>query len=244
MRRFLLSLSVAALVLGFIATPKASAQQSFNFYMGGFHCRTRRLTRGSNDVLVRDSDTLSTFNRLNVGLGGIDISQFNGATVGGEWLVGIGRNVEAGLGVGFYQRTVPTAYTSLTDPSGNDITQALKLRVVPFTATARFLPLGSSGPIQPYVGGGVAVYAWRYSETGDFVDVNSDIFPGSFTGSGGAVGPVVLGGVRVPIGPAARIGGEIRWQGGSANLPAGQDFAGSKIYLGGMNYLFVFNVIF
>ena len=243
MRRFILSFTVVALVLGFIATPQASAQQSFNLYLGGF-VPSSYDARGTNDVLFQDSITLSTPNRLNAGLSGIDLGRFNSATVGGEWLVGLGRNFEAGLGIGFYQRTVGTVYTALTDPNGNDIAQDLKLRIVPFTATARFLPLGNHGPFQPYVGAGVAIYAWRYSETGDFVDVNNNIFTGSFSGSGGAVGPVVLGGVRVPIGPATRIGGEIRWQGGSANLPAGQDFAGSKIYLGGMNYLFVFNVIF
>ena len=54
---------------------------------------------------------------------------------------------------------------------------------------------------------------------------------------------VPLGGVRVPIG-GVRVGGEIRWQGGSGKLPANQDFAGSKIDLGGFNYLFVFNIPF
>jgi hypothetical protein len=242
MRRFLLSSTVAALVLGFIATPKASAQQSFNIYLGGF-IPSSFDARGGNDVIFADSAFLSTPNRLNNGLTGIDMGRFNGATVGGEYLVGLGRNFEAGLGIGYYQRTVGTIYTALTDPQGNDIAQDLKLRIVPFTATARFLPLGHNAPLQPYVGGGVAVYSWRYSETGSFVDLDNNIFTGTFVGSGGAVGPVVLGGVRVPIG-AARIGGEIRWQGGSATLPSDQDFAGSKIYLGGFNYLFVFNVMF
>ena len=45
------------------------------------------------------------------------------------------------------------------------------------------------------------------------------------------------------IGPFG-VGGEVRWQGGSATLPADQDFAGSKINLGGMSYLFVINVRF
>ena len=78
MRRFLLLLSVVALVLGFIATPNASAQQSFNFYLGGFVPSSSLDARGGNDVLVNDSPTFST---LNTGLSGIDINRFNGATV-------------------------------------------------------------------------------------------------------------------------------------------------------------------
>jgi hypothetical protein len=49
--------------------------------------------------------------------------------------------------------------------------------------------------------------------------------------------------VRVPVG-AARIGGEIRYQGGTGDLPRDQEFAGSKINLGGFNYLFTIGVRF
>src|SRR5205814_139840 len=69
------------------------------------------------------------------------------------------------------------------------------------------------------------------------------IFRGSFKGSGANAGPVVLGGVRFPIGPMA-IGGEIRYQSAKGTLPADQDFAGNTIDLGGFNYLLVFNVRF
>jgi hypothetical protein len=238
MRRLILSAGVIAVVLGFIATPTVSAQQSFNFYIGGFTPRPLD-ARVNDDVLLRDSAYFSTLNRIS----GIDIGRFNNATLGGEWLVGLGPIFEAGVGLGFYQRSVPTVFTDFTDASGNDIHQELKLRIVPFTATVRLLPLGDRSPIQPYVGVGVAVYAWRYSETGDFIRDDGTIFTDRFVGSGGAVGPVVLGGVRVPIG-GVRLGGEIRWQGGSGKLPANQDFAGSKIDLGGFNYLFVFNIPF
>ena len=36
-------------------------------------------------------------------------------------------------------------------------------------ATVRYLPLGHHDAITPYVGGGVVIYNWRYSESGDFV---------------------------------------------------------------------------
>jgi len=63
------------------------------------------------------------------------------------------------------------------------------------------------------------------------------VFTGNFVGSGGAVGPVILGGVRAPIGPAS-VGFEIRYQSVEGDLPNDQGFAGSKIDLGGFNYLF------
>jgi hypothetical protein len=128
--------------------------------------------------------------------------------------------------------------------NGSEVVANLKLRIVPFTATIRLLPLGHNAPVQPYVGAGVGVNGWRYSEYGQFVDPDTRaIFNGNFVGTGWATGPVVLGGVRVPMGPTAA-GFEARWQKAHGDLPAGQGFAGSEIDLGGMNYLFTFNIRF
>jgi hypothetical protein len=97
--------------------------------------------------------------------------------------------------------------------------------------------------VQPYIGAGVGVFAWRYSETGEFIDSRNNIFVDSFKATGSATGPVVLGGVRLPIGSFG-VGGEIRWQGAKADLPSDQGFAGSKISLGGFNYMFTMNFRF
>src|SRR5207237_5018767 len=109
MRR-LLSFSLAVLVLGLvtglIAAPDAAAQQSVSLFIGGFTPQSLD-ARGTDDVLFQNSTFLTTRGRER----GIDISKFNGATLGGEYLVALGRNVEAGLGLGFYQRTVPVVYT-------------------------------------------------------------------------------------------------------------------------------------
>ena len=241
MRRWLLSLAnaaVVAAVVGVVATPAVSAQQSLNLYLGGF-VPTSLDSRGSttkgftNDVLVNNLDFLD-----------YNFRRFTGPTVGGEWLVGLGDNFDAGLGVGFYQRTAIAADADFVDRKGNDVLLALKLRVVPFTATVRYLPIGHNAPIQPYVGAGVGVFAWRYSESGDFVDhVDRSIFSETFVGSGSATGPVVLGGVRAPIGATA-VGFEVRYQKARGLLPAGKGFSGSEIDLGGMNYLFTFNIRF
>lgn len=236
MRRLVISLSaftVVALVVGFIGTPAASAQQqSVNLFIGGFIPRGFD-ARASDDVLVNDQDFLD-----------FNIRDFTGPTVGGEWLVAIGNNIEAGLGIGFYSKTAPSVYLNQVNGNGSEITQDLKLRIVPFTATVRFLPLGRHAAIQPYIGAGVGVLRYRYSETGQFVDSDNNIFNGNFVGSGTATGPVVLGGVRLPVGDAFDLGGEIRYQSAKGDLPADQTFAGPKIDLGGFNYLVTFNVRF
>ena len=237
MRRLFCSV-ISALVLGVIGSPNASAQQLLSVYIGGFVPHAMD-ARGSDDVLFNNSSFLSTLNSAN----GIDMGQFHGFTFGGEWLVALNRFLEAGGGIGFYQKAATTVYTNQVNSNGTEIAQELKLRIVPISATIRFLPLGHRAPVQPYVGGGVGINLWRYSETGQWVDSNSNIFNGTFVGSGAKAGPLVLGGVRFPVGPMG-FGGEIRWQGGEANLPADQGFAGPTIDLGGFNYLFTVNFKF
>lgn len=230
MRRFV-SFGVGALVLGLLATPIASAQQSVNFYVGGFVPRAED-ARDRNDVLLNNLNFLA-----------FKIKDFSGPTIGGEWLVGLGDNFEGSLGIGFQTRTVPTVYLNFVNTNGSEIEQDLKLRVVPFTATVRFLPLGHHNGIEPYIGAGVGVFNYRYSESGQFLATDRTIFRDTFVGSGTATGPVILGGVRVPVGNWG-IGGEIRYQSAKGDLPTDQDFAGTKIDLGGFNYLFTINVRF
>lgn len=231
MRR-MLSFCAAALLVGLATPSTASAQQSINLFVGGSVPRSLD-ARSGNDVLVDDLDFLS-----------FNFNHFRGATVGGEWLVGLGDLFEGGLGLGLYSRTTPSVYAGYVNADGSEIRQDLKLRVVPFTATFRFLPLGHHDAFVPYIGAGVGVFAWRYSESGQFIDfTDSSIFRNTYVGSGTAAGPVVLGGLRVPVGSWG-LGGEIRYQAAQGNLPADQEFAGPKIDLGGFNYLFTVNFNF
>jgi len=232
--RFCATAGVVGVIVGFVAPVAASAQQMLNFTVGGFvphgrdcispGCRDR--TNG--DVLVNNLDFLA-----------FNIKDFNGPTVGAEYLVGLGNSLEAGLGVGYYNRTAPAVYLDFGNSDGSEIEQDLKLRVIPFSATVRFLPMGRNNGlgIQPYIGGGVGVFAWRYTETGQFLATDSSIFRDTFEGSGSVAGPVILGGVRFPIGPVG-VGGEVRWQKAEGDLPASEGFGGTKIDLGGMTYNF------
>ena len=238
MRRSLLCAGVLAL-LAVLAMPSSSfAQQSVNFYLGGFVPRSVD-ARDQDDVLLNNLDVFN-----------FDLGAFKGVTFGGEWLVGVSRFAEVGLGVGYYSQTVPSAYWDYGNTDGSDIQQDLALRMVPFTATVRWLPLGRQGGFVPYLGAGVGIIQFRYSESGDFVDFNDcardrscALFNDTFTGSGAATGPLFLGGARFPVGPVG-IGGELRYQHAKGDLPASEDFAGPKIDLGGFSYLVTVNVRF
>ena len=229
------TLTVLAFALISAATP-AAAQQSINFHFGAFtpareDARSRSDGR-SDDVLV---------NNLNVFA--FDINDFDSVTFGGEWLVALGTHAEAGLGLGIYSDSVDSVYRDLVNADFSEIEQEFKLRIVPFTATFRFLPLGRKAAVQPYIGGGIGVFWWRYTETGEFVDFDSTIFRDTYVGEGTSVGPVILGGVRFPVGKWD-IGGEIRYQDAEGDLPTDQGFSGTKIDLKGFNYLVTFNIRF
>ena len=226
-RMFLAGLMVAA-----VMTPSiASAQQTLNFSFGGFVPRGED-GRSREDVLVNNRDFLA-----------FNIKDFNGATVGAEWLAGIGDKLEAGLGAGYYARRVPAVYLNFVNANGTEIEQDIKLRVVPFTATVRFLPMGHHNGIEPYIGAGVGVLAWRYSETGEFLATDRSIFRGNFVTKGSAAGPVILGGIRIPVGSWG-LGFEARHQSAEGKIPADQDFAGTTIDLGGFTYNFTIHVRF
>jgi hypothetical protein len=164
-----------------------------------------------------------------------EVSDFNNATISGEWLIGLGDFFEVGAGIGYYQRTVPSIYENLQDIDGTEIEQDLKLRIVPLTATVRFIPTSRLASIQPYIGVGVGLLNWRYSETGEFVDTRDyTIFRTSYLADGNTLGLLLLGGVKAPIGRTFLLGGEIRYQQGEGDLP--NDFVGEKIDLGGFTY--------
>jgi len=162
---------------------------------------------------------------------------FTNVTFGGEVLFGLGDFVEAGVGISYFQSPEQGSfYTDFTDLDGTNIIQTTQFRVVPVAVTVRAFPIGRTTPIQPYVGGGVNFYRWHYKEAGEFIDFSDDslpVFPGEFEDDGSAVGAVFLAGVRVPVGHAFFIGGEWRWQNGSADLHPELNFAGDKLDLGG-----------
>jgi hypothetical protein len=208
----------------------ALAQQTINVSLGYFTPRGAD-ARVSGDVLNANRNFLT-----------FDVKDFNGASIGGEWLFPVGRYIEAGAGVGFTRKTVPTVYTRLVNANGSEIEQDLRLRTIPTALTFRVLPLGQDNGFQPYIGGGLALISWRYSESGQFVDTrDNSIFNNSYAASGTETGPLALGGIRF-AGDSIAVGGEIRYQAAEADLAP--PFRGPKLDLGGWSYLFTLGARF
>jgi hypothetical protein len=163
--------------------------------------------------------------------------------VGGEWLFPLARHIEGGIGVSYSSQTARSVYADFVDPDGTEIDQDLKLRLTPIAFTVRLIPVNPRSPFQPYIGGGVGLISWKYTEVGEFVDFNAgrEIFNGNFEESGTNAGPVFLGGIRF-AGDAFSTGFEIRYQHAKGDL--GSDFAAPKIDLGGWTYNFTAGVRF
>jgi hypothetical protein len=219
----------------------ARADSLFGIHGGGFF-PDREENRNRRDVILNNLLVEDPFV--------YDVSDFDGGAIGGEYLLGLGDWFEAGIGATFYQRTVNTYYGDSVHPDGSNILTDLRLRIVPVTASFRYFPIGRTVPVQPYIGGGVNFYRWEYKEEGEFVDYRVSrpprpTFFDTFKDDGTAVGPIFLAGVRAPIGgDRFMIGGEFRWQGGTADLDPALQFTGDKLDLGGIGFVGTFHVRF
>jgi outer membrane protein W len=229
-----LSLGVA-LVAGLAQPAAAQVVHSFNANIGFFSPRGAD-SRDHNDVLLANLSAL-VFN----------IGDFDTAEVQGEWNVTFGDHVEAGFGVGYHQAHAHAFYRDYVDSAHNNsnIYQELGMRVIPIQAVVRFMPFGRTGTFQPYVGAGIGVLPWRYSEIGSFIDPSLTIFDARYVDTGTAVGPIFLGGAKIPIGgDVYAMTFEVRYQHGVGTLDPNQQFAGSKIDLSGISTKFGFLVRF
>jgi hypothetical protein len=231
----MLQRTVTSIVLVFAAilmcARPAHAQQTVNFTLGYFV------------PLKDDARTHDDVININRSFLAFDPDDFGGASIGGEWLVALGRFFEAGAGVSYTGQTVSSVYRDFIDSDGTEIDQDLELRIVPIAFTVRYVPFGQSTPVQPYIGGGLGIFNWHYRETGEFVDFGAgrEIFEDTFEDSASSTGAIVVGGVRF-AGPRLSAGGEIRYQHATGDLS--RDFAGSKIDLGGWTYNFTVGLRF
>jgi opacity protein-like surface antigen len=228
----LLAPAAASAQIHQVTSSSSEGAQTVNFSLGYFALKGLD-SRVDDDVLVNNLQNAQPLL--------FEIKDFNGFHFGGEYLFGFGRNFEAGVGLAYTQGTANSVYRDLTQDNNAEIRQDLKLRQLPVSFTGRFLFLPRGSAVEPYVGGGLVAIKWKYSEIGDFVDENFNIFPARFIADGVATGPILLAGVRAPISHAT-IGGEVRWQKAEGDLTS--DFLGSKIDLGGWTTNFTFGFRF
>jgi hypothetical protein len=233
------ALAIGAALLGPATAPasaqvfqvtRSDAKHSVGFNFGYFAVKGED-SRVDEDVLLANLNDLA-----------FEIGDFSSFTFGGEYLYGVNNFLEVGGGIGYYQKSVPSLYRDYVDIDGTEILQDLKLRIMPITATVRFIPTGRGAAVQPYVGGGLGIIPWRYTESGEFVDFSDGtIFRARYEADGTAVGPVFLGGVRFPIADVMTTGVEFRWQKAEGDTnPEESELLGSKIDLGGWSTSWTF----
>lgn len=217
-----------------VGTSSSVGNSTVNFNIGYIGLKSIE-SRVEDDVLLNNLQSLHPLL--------FEIEDFNGATFGGEYLFGIGSHFEAGVGVGFAQRTVDSIYADLTRPGDVEIRQELKLRQIPVTFTGRYLFLPRGSVVEPYIGGGLVAIRYQYSEVGDFIDETLTVFPARFVKDGVAVGPTIFGGLRAPVGNWT-VGGDVRWQKAVADGLFDEGFLGDKLDLGTWQVNFTFGFRF
>jgi hypothetical protein len=157
--------------------------------------------------------------------GGLRTKDWIGAFGGIEYNQRLARNVEIAFAIDGYGRNLETAYREFTREDGRDITQTLKLSIVPVGVSIRLVPTGRRVRIAPFVGAGVDLFFWRYEEFGDFIDFDDPDFPivsDAFVSDGVTPGFHVSGGLRVRMTDDVSLVGEGRYQWAEDDM--GDDF--------------------
>src|SRR3954470_13507326 len=92
MRRLSSVFAFATLAAALLVPTTTYAQQSVNFYIGGF--------APSVDTHSHDENVISN----NLDFLAFNVNDFNGVTYAGKYLLGVGKWLDAGLGVGYSSR--------------------------------------------------------------------------------------------------------------------------------------------
>jgi hypothetical protein len=122
-----------------------------------------------------------------------------------------------------YEGSNRAAFIDFEDDFGGDISHRTSLDITQLDLGVVFHLLRRDAVVSPYVGGGIGFYGYDLEESGDFIDFDTfDIFEGTFTAEGNAVGGFFLLGLEVPLGEQFGVFAEGRWH--SVNDELGDDF--------------------
>lgn len=92
------------------------------------------------------------------------------AYYGVEYENPVGRYATIAFEIGNYSRTRYAEYVDFEHQDGSPINQSFSLKMTPIEATLRLYPNGHRRVFCPYVGVGVALYAWTYEQWGEFIN--------------------------------------------------------------------------
>lgn len=143
-------------------------------------------------------------------------SDFNDWMVGASFVTSMTNWVELGFNVDFYDATHRAADRDYVDEFGRPILHDTTLELIPLSVDVRILPAGryalrgQGGQLRvrrpvPYVGAGVGLTYWQYTEQGDFVgfdDLGPFVYYDRLKDDGTEFAAHVLAGVELPMGPA------------------------------------------
>jgi opacity protein-like surface antigen len=145
----------------------------------------------------------------------LETDDWIGVFGGLEYNQRLAKNLEIAIAVDGYERDFQTAYREYTREDDRDITQVLRLSMVPLGVSLRLVPTSRRAAIAPFVAVGVDVVFWHYEEYGDFIDFSDQdlpIVPDAFVSDGTTVGFHVSGGVRVKMTDDVSLVAEGRYQ--------------------------------
>ncbi len=213
MRRATLRLTMVA---GLMAAAGSASAGGLDVRIGGFFPR-------GHESLFADLNSLYTPNEDPAQ--GVRARDFRGVFGGVEYSAAILPNLELGVHLDGFGRTLETSYRDY-DENGSPIRQTLRLRIVPLGATLRLIPTSKQARVAPYLGVGVDAVFYSYEEYGDFVDffdATLPIYGDDFKATGAALGVHAVAGLRVYLNRDFAVVGEGRYQWAERDM--GGDFA-------------------
>lgn len=224
-----MSRGLVVLALGVLtALPQAGLAAELNLRLGGF------LPRAKSNLFRDDSELYR-----------VDREDWRGLTGGAEFALRLAPHLRLGFHLDGYGRTLHTSYRDFVRESGREITQSLRVNIVPLGVTLRYVPRDRRRQLTPFVGAGVDVFFYKYEELGDFVDFQSEeltILDDHFVSEGAALGFHASAGLRVPLTDDLGLVGEARYQWAEDEM--GDDFRGNDLDLSGLGVTLGLNLRF
>lgn len=127
----------------------------------------------------------------------------------------LGDRFSIGGNLGYYNSDTQLDELEFNIGDGTPARRNVELRIIPVEFAVQFLPAGRTSAVNPYVGGGVGAYIWKYREQGLFIinpgDPNPIFRQGLATTDNTDFGWHIEGGVSFPISHAVSVLGEAKY---------------------------------
>ena len=180
----------------------------------GLDLRLGAFTPKAESSLFRDDSELYTVSKRD----------WRGLTGGAEYNFNLSPNVEFGISLDGYSKSIDTVYRDFVGDNDRDVPQTLRLTAVPLGVNLRFVASRRMS-IMPYAAVGADLFFYKYEEFGEFIDFQNPTLPivsDAFETNGVAPGVHVAGGLRIPLNYdfALTVEGKYQW----AKDDLGDDF--------------------